>query len=251
MKEIFTLVGVELKRLYRDPMLLGVLILMPVGLTLVFYFAMGNLQSSMAGPGVTHFEYLVPGAMGYAVIYMGMMIALNMCEYRDAGLLKRLNTTPTSPAKYLGSLLLSNVLIGIMQGLVVLGLALALGFRAEISVAIILVVILFLAVLTTVAVGLGLLTATMAKNTGAASGLSMIFILPMMVFGTFLTVFDDATYNIARFTPNFYATDTFMRVFNGASLTEWFVWKNLLILTGIAVVIVFAGIQLFKRTEFR
>ncbi len=70
MKELKALVGVELKRLYRDPMLLAVLLLMPVGLTLVFYFAMGNLQSSAAAPGTSHFEYLVPGAMGYAVIYM-------------------------------------------------------------------------------------------------------------------------------------------------------------------------------------
>jgi hypothetical protein len=26
-------------------------------------------------PGMNHFEYLLPGVMGYAVIYMGMMVA--------------------------------------------------------------------------------------------------------------------------------------------------------------------------------
>lgn len=250
MKELFALVNVELKRLYRDPMLLAVLLAMPIGLTFVFYFALGNLYQDPMRPEMSHFEYLVPGTMGYAVIYMGMMVALVLCEYREAGLLKRLNTTPTSPSKYLGSLVVSNMMIAVAQGLIVLGMSKLLGYEAEISILGILVVALFLALLSVVAVGFGLLTTTVAKNAGAASGLSMIFILPMMVFGTFLTVFDEATYNIARFTPNFYVTDTFTRVFYGTPLTDLDIWKNFLILVIIAVVVITAGIQLFKRTEF-
>ncbi|MCD4754084.1 MAG: ABC transporter permease [Anaerolineaceae bacterium] len=251
MKKLFALVQVELKKLVRDPMQLAVLVLMPIGLTLVFYFALGNLYQDPVRPQMSHFEYLVPGTMGYAVIYMGMMVALSLCDYREAGLLKRLNTTPTSPAQYLGSLVISNMFIAIVQGLIVLGLSILLGYEAQVTLLVLLVICLFLGILSVVAVGFGLLTSVIAKNAGAASGLSMIFILPMMVFGTFLTVYDEATYNIARFTPNFYVTDTFMRIFYGTPLSEPVIWKNLLILVVIAGVVITAGIQLFKRTEFR
>ena len=251
MKELFALIGAELKRLYRDPMLLAVLLAMPIGLTLVFYFAMGNLYQDPMRPEMSHFEFLVPGAMGYAVIYMGMMVALVLCEYREAGLLKRLNTTPTSPTIYLGSLVIFNMMMAVVQGLIVLGVSKLLGYEAQVTVLSIVIIAVFLGILAVVAVGFGLLTATVAKNAGAASGLSIIYILPMMVFGSFLAVFDEATYKIARFTPNFYTTDTFMRIFYGTPLTEWVIWKNLLILLAIAVIVVFAGIQLFKRTEFR
>ena len=63
---------------------------------------------------------------------------------------------------------------------------------------------LFLALLAVIAVGFGLIVASVAKDSGAARGLSMIFLVPMIVFGSLLAVFDETTRNIARFMPNFY-----------------------------------------------
>lgn len=39
------LVKVELKKLYRSPMSLVVMVLMPVGLTVIFYLAMSNITN--------------------------------------------------------------------------------------------------------------------------------------------------------------------------------------------------------------
>ncbi|MGD1992175.1 MAG: ABC transporter permease [Anaerolineae bacterium] len=250
-KKMVALVGVELKKLYRDPMNLAIMLLMPLGLTLIYYLALGNLYQDPARPEMSHFEYLVPGTMGYAVIYMGMMISLSLCDYRQAGLLKRLESTPTSPYEYLGSLIIANVLIAMVQGLIVLLLSVILGFEAQGGLLGLVLVAVFMGVLAMTAVGLGLLTTTVAKSAGAASGLSTIFIVPMMMFGSFLAVFDETTYAIAHFTPNFYATDALSMMFHGASLTDAAIWRNLLILTIVSLVVVAAGIQRFKRTEFR
>jgi ABC-type multidrug transport system permease subunit len=73
----------------------------------------------------------------------------------------------------------------------------------------------------------------------------------MMMFGTFLAVFDETTRSIAKFTPNFYATDALSVIFAGASLSEPVIWQNMLILTVISVVVVVAGVQVFKQTEYR
>lgn len=246
-----SLVMVELKKLIRDPMSLAVMVLMPVGLTLVFYLALGNLYQDPLHPEMSHFEYLVPGTMGYAVIYMGMMVALGLCDYRQAGLLKRLQSTPASPYEYLGSLVAANMVIAVIQSLLVLLVAWLLGFEAQVSVLGLGVVVLFMAVLAVTAVGFGLLTASIANNTGAASGISMIFIVPMMVFGTFLAVFDAATYRIAHFTPNFYATDALTLVFRGEPLASPQIWNDFLILLAISIVLIVVGVELFRRSEFR
>ncbi|MBN1963171.1 MAG: ABC transporter permease [Anaerolineae bacterium] len=252
-QKVRALVMVEFKKLIRDPMTLAVLVLMPVGLTLIFYVALGNLYSEWdpARPDVSYFEYLVPGTMGYAVIYMGMMIALALAEYRQEGLLKRVGTTPTSPYVYLGSLLLANVLIAVLQGLIVLLVSVILGVHVQIDVLGLVMVCIFLGVLAVTAVRLGLITATIAKSTGAVSGLSMLFIVPMMMFGTFLAVFDENTRAIAHFTPNFYVTESLYLLFSGSGLSEGIIWQNLLILSIVSLVLVVIGIQLFKRTEFR
>jgi ABC-2 type transport system permease protein len=246
------LVIVELKKLYRDPMSLFVILLMPVGLTLVYYLALSNITNDYYPvPGMNHFEYLLPGTMGYAVIYMGMMVALALVEYRQAGLLKRVEATPVSPSAYLGSHIIANMIIATFQALIVLLVAWLLGFEPQGGLVGLLLASLFLALLGVTAVGLGLMVAAVAKDNGTASGLSMIFLVPMMIFGTFLAVFDEMTRNIARFMPNYYVTDSLSVIFHEGSISDPVIWQNLLILAIISLVAVVAGIQIFKKTEYR
>ena len=249
-QKMFALVMVELKKLYRAPMNLAVMVLMPVGLTLIFYFALGNVYNDYYPvPGMNHFEFLLPGVMGYAVIYMGMMVALSLVEYRQSGLLKRVEVTPVSTATYLGSHIIANMIIATMQALIVLLVARLLGFHPLGGVVGLLLVVVFLAMLSVSAVGLGLITAAISKDTGAASGLSMIFILPMMMFGALLAVFNEATLAIAKFTPNFYVSASLSMILHQGIISDPEIWKNLLILTAFSLVFVVAGIQLFKRTK--
>ena len=166
-------------------------------------------------------------------------------------MLKRLESTPTSPYEYLGSLIIANMFIAVLQALIVLLVARLLGFEPQGGLVGLLLASLFLALLGVTAVGLGLLTATVAKNSGAASGLAVIFIVPMMMFGAFLAVFNETTRTIARFTPNYYVTDSLSVIFHTGSVSDPVIWQNLLILSIISLVVVVAGIQLFKKTEFR
>jgi ABC-type multidrug transport system permease subunit len=252
LRKIGALVVVELKKLYRDPMSLAVMVLMPVGLTLIFYFALSGVSNDYYPyPGMNHFEYLLPGLMGYAVIYMGMMVALALVEYRQSGVLQRVETTPISPSAYLGSHIISSMGIAMIQGLIVLLVAWLLGFEPQGGLAGILLTALFLALLAVSAVGLGLMTAAVSKDTGVAGGLSVIFILPMMMFGALLAVFNGPTLTIARFMPNFYLSEPLMIILHGGDLSNPLIWKDLLILMAIGAVLAIAGIQIFKKTQYR
>jgi ABC-2 type transport system permease protein len=249
-QKIGALVGVELKKVYRDVMTLFVMLLMPVGLALVFYVALRNITNTYYSvPGMSHFEYLLPGTMGYAVIYMGMMVALALVEYRKTGVLDRVGVTPVSPSAYVGSMIIANVVIGVFQGLIVLLVARLLGFEPQGGLVGLLLATVFLALLAVTAVGFGLIVASVAKESGAASGLSMIFLVPMMVFGSLLAVFDETTRTIARFTPNFYVSDSLSIIFHKGSVSDPAIWQNLLILAIISLVVVLVGIQLFKRAS--
>jgi ABC-2 type transport system permease protein len=252
MQTLGALIVVELKKLYRDPMSLAVMLFMPVGLALIFYLALRGITNDYYPvPGMNHFEYLLPGVMGYAVIYMGMMVALAFVEYRQAGLLRRIEATPVSASVYLGSHIIANMIIGVFQALIVLLVARILGYEPLGGLVGLLIAALFLALLAVTAVGFGLLTASVSKSTGAASGISMIFIVPMMIFGALLAVFDETTRAIARFTPNFYVSDSLSVIFHTGRVSDPVIWQNLLILATISLVVVAAGIQLFKKTQFR
>ncbi|MCJ7693988.1 MAG: ABC transporter permease [Anaerolineaceae bacterium] len=252
MQKLMALIQVELKKLVREPMSLAVLMLMPVGLTLILFFALGNVANAndfYPVPGMSHFDYLMPGIMGYSIIYMGMIVALALVEYRQAGLLERLEITPVSTSIYLWSQIIANIFIALLQGLIVILLAWVLGFEPLGGVSGMLLAFLFLCVLAISAVGFGLITAAVSKDSGAAGGLSMIFILPMMMFGSLLTVFNETTRSIAKFTPNFYVSDSLSMIFHEGKVSDPAIWMNLLTLTIYSLVIVGAGIQLFKRIK--
>ena len=253
LQKIGALVVVELKKLYRDLTSLFVMLLMPIGLALIFYLALSGVTDNdyYPVPGMNHFEYLLPGVMGYAVIYMGMMVALGLVEYRQSGLLKRIEATPVSPSEYLGSNIIANMIIAVFQALIVLLVAWLLGFEPQGGLVGLLLAALFLALLAITAVGLGLMTAAVAKDSGAAGGLSVIFILPMMMFGSLLAVFDETTRTIARFMPNYYVSDSLSVILHTGRVSDPVVWQNLLILAIISLVVVVAGMQIFKRTAYR
>ena len=251
-QKIGALVMVELKKLYRDPMNLVVMLLMPVGLTLIFYLALSGITNDYYPvPGMNHFEYLLPGVMGYAVIYMGMMVALALCEYRKSGLLDRVETTPVSTSTYLGSHIIANMCIATFQGLVVLLVARLLGYKPLGGLVGLVVASLFLALLAVTVVGLGLMVAAVAKDSGAASGISTIFIVPMMMFGALLAVFNESTRTIAKFTPNYYVSDSLSVIFQQGRISDPVVWQNLLILALISLAAIVVGIQLFKKIGYR
>ena len=147
--------------------------------------------------------------------------------------------------------IIANMIIATLQGFIVLLVARLLGFQPRGGLLGLLLTALFLALLAVTAVGLGLLTAAITKDSGAASGISVIFILPMMMFGALLAVFNETTRTIAKFTPNFYVSDSLSVILHTGNLSAPVIWQNLLILAAISLVVMVAGILLFQRTARR
>jgi len=238
------LVKMELKKLIREPANLFLMLLFPAMLTLIFGLAFGDAPS--ATPGVSQFTYMVPGLFGYACIFIIMTVAQSFSDDREQGLLKRINITPTTSGEFMGSHIISNTIIALAQVAIVAALSFAMGYRPDGGVAGVALAFVFITFLAICSVGLGLITATIAKNAGAATGIAFIFIMPQMFFGTFIAL-TDATRGIAMFLPSFYVTDSLTMIFEGVALSEPAIWTNLGVLAIISIVIVFVGVQLFKR----
>jgi len=67
------------------------------------------------------------------------------------------------------------------------------------------------------------------------------------MFGALLAVFNETTRTIARFTPNYYVSDSLSIIFHEGRISDPAVWQNLLTLAVISAVLLAAGIQLFKK----
>ena len=188
-------------------------------------------------------ESVVPGLVVYAVIFLIMTVAQSFSSERN--LLRRLNTTPMTSTEFIGSQIISNMLIAIVQVVVVLVLAYLLGFRPESSVEGILLALPVTAIFALSSVGLGLITATVSKNPEMGVGLSFLFILPQMFFGTFMPL-SSSTQEIAKFVPSHYFFDALKLIFQG-NWTNANLLFDLLIISVVSILIVIMGIVFFEK----
>lgn len=244
MQRTSALVKMELRKMIREPAYLFLMLLFPAMLTLVFALAFGTTPS--ATPGKSQFEVMAPGLFAYACIFMIMTVAQTFADDREQGLLKRISITPTTSGEFMGSHVISNTLLSMMQVAIVGILAVLIGFRPTGAATGIALAFIFITFLSICSVGLGLITATVAKNAGSATGIAFIFILPQMFFGTFIPP-SDTTRAIGLFMPSYYVTDALTLIFNGTALTDLRIWIDLAVVSITSVIIVVIGIQLFKK----
>ena len=229
----------ELKKLIRQPANLFLSLLFPAILTATFGFVFGDPELGM------DLNVLIPGLISYAVIFIILTVAQSFSTERQEGLLKRMNTTPMTSGEFMGSQIITNMMIASLQVIVVFVIAALMGFRPKSGVNGIFLAFPVIAVFSLSSVGLGLITATVSKNPETATGVSFVFILPQMFLGTFLPI-TDTTRQIAQFIPSFYVVDALTLIFGGD-------WTNANILVDVGVIsmvsmiIVAIGIMLFNK----
>ena len=233
-----TLVVMQIKKLFRTPANLFLSVLFPAILTVTFGIAFNDPETGMT------IHSMAPGLISYAIIFIIMTVAMSFAEDRDQGLLKRINTTPTTSSEFMGSHIISNMIISLVQVALVFGIALLIGFNPTGNAGSYILAIIVIALFSLSSVGLGLITATIAKNPGAATGISFIFILPQMFFGTFIPL-NTNTQVIAMALPSFHATEALTSLFSGIINAN--VLINIAFIAGFSIVVVILGIILFKK----
>ena len=192
----------------------------------------------------TQFDLMAPGMFAFAAIFLTMIVAENFVEERTEGILRRIQVTPTSSTDVIISNVIANMLTAVLQIAIIFIMASLMGFRPLTDVGgytFAFVIVLLLALCN---IGFGLITASLAKTPGAATGISFIFILPQMFLGTFVPVPDI----VGRLVPSYYATDALTSIFlRGAAITSEKVLFDLLVMISLACVVIIAGIIIFNR----
>ena len=193
---------------------------------------------------LSQFAYMAPGLFSYATIFLIMIVSQALVTEREQGILRRIGVTPTSVGDIFASQIASNLLISAAQVGVVYAATYVMGFRPLGGILGLSVALILIFALSVCSVGLGLLVASFAKNSGAATGISFIFIIPQMFLGTFVP----APENISRLVPSWYVTDALTSIFlRGATPTSQTVLLHLATTIAYSVAILIVGMLAFRR----
>lgn len=106
---------------------------------------------------------MVPGLFALNGLFIAMTVALSFSEDREQGLLKRINTTPTTAAEFMGSHLLSNMSMAILQVAIIGLLTFLMGYHPDGATAGMILAFVFMVIFSLSSIGFGLITATSQK----------------------------------------------------------------------------------------
>ena len=198
---------------------------------------------------LTTFDYMAPGFFAFFAIFLIMTVAQSFTFEREKGLLRRINTTPTTSTEFIMSQTISNMIIAVIQVALVFAMAFIVGYRQFAGTASFIWAFVILSIFSLCCVGFGLIAATLAKSSGAATGIAFIFIMPQMFLGTFVSFGLSAIAQTAgKFVPSYYVTDALTSLFlRGAPVTSPTILLDILIVSIYSVIVLILGIVLFRK----
>jgi ABC-type Na+ efflux pump permease subunit len=195
------------------------------------------------------FDFMAPGMFTFASIFLIMMVAQSFTQDRENGMMKRIRITPTTPTEFMASQVLSYMVIALIQAILVFVMVYFMGFQPDVGMPVYAFAFALVLVFALSNVGFGLITATIAKSSGAATGLSFLFVLPQLFLGTFVgSAMSSATQVAGKIVPSYYVTDALTSLFlRGAAITSPAVLLDTAAVSISCIAILAVGIVLYGK----
>jgi ABC-type multidrug transport system permease subunit len=194
-------------------------------------------------------DFIAPGMFTFASIFLIMMVAQSFTQDRENGMMKRIRITPTTPTEFMTSQIVSYMAIALIQAVLVFAMTYAMGFKPNVGIPTYVFAFIMVLIFSVSNVGFGLITATIAKSSGAATGLSFLFVLPQLFLGTFVGASLSSGAQIAgKFVPSYYVTDALTSLFlRGAAITSPTILIDFAVVSVSCVAILAVGIVLYAK----
>ncbi len=197
---------------------------------------------------ISMFDYMVPGLFAFANIFLIMTVAEGYAKEKELGLLTRIRLSPVKSSELMIGMTISNFIAAVAQNIIVFLMAFLMGYRPLGGMGGILMALLTLLVFSLGCIGCGLISGAISKSSGMATGISFIFILPLMFLGTFVSFGTPTIFN--KLMPSHYVTETLTSLFlRGANPVGSAIFINLGIVAAFSTVFFVIGIILMELTK--
>ncbi len=194
-------------------------------------------------------DFIAPGMFTFASIFLIMMVAQSFTQDRENGMMKRIRISPVTPSEFMTAQVASYMVIALIQAVLVFAMTYAMGFQPKVGIPSYLFAFIIVLVFSVSNVGFGLITATIAKSSSAATGLSFLFVLPQLFLGTFVGAsLSGAAQTAGKLVPSYYVTDALTSLFlRGAEIASTTVLLDFAVVAASCIAILAVGIVLYGK----
>ena len=214
--DTWLLFAANMRTTLRTPVWVIVGLFQPICFLLLFAPLLGNLVGMPGFPRAGAYNTFTPGLLVMTAIYSASFAGLSLIANLRAGVIERLRVTPVSRLALLLGLVARDVTILLVQGSLLIGLALLMGLRPDPAGLLLILPLVVLIGLLMASCSYGLALATREEN--ALASTVNLFAMPLLLLsGVFLplTLAPGVLQKIAGLNPFAYAVDAARALVNG------------------------------------
>jgi len=135
-------------------------------------------EQSVQSRSLRDIDYLVPGILAMAILFLGLFGGLPLVLWRERQVLKRFNATPTSRSTLIASQVFYRLILSVLQGVIIVATARLLFKVQMVGNWLVLFGVVCLGALTLVS--LGYLVVSRVRTTEGAAPIIQVVMFPMM-----------------------------------------------------------------------
>lgn len=238
----------QMKRFIRFKSRLLAMIIQPLFFLFIFGSGFRNIQ--IPGLDIPYIHFLAPGIITMAIVFSSMFTGISVLWDKQFGFLQEVLVAPISRLSIIIGRTLGGATIALMQGLIILAIAIVLGTPIP-ALPNLLLTILFMILIAVSAVGFGLILASRMNDFQSFPLIMNLIVMPLVFLSSaFFPVIDDATLRtIAMFNPVFYMVDGLRGSLISTADVVNPVLFNLIVVICISLLMLGLGSYSFSRSE--
>lgn len=239
----------DVKRFVRTPSRIVGSIAMPLLFLVFLGFGFGGAAIPGLPEGVEYLQFLVPGMVGFTMLFGASFAGLSILSDRDVGFLKEILVAPISRTSIVLGRIAGGSTTAMIQAALILGLSIPLGFHIE-SLYMLPVALVVLVLIAITFVGFGVALASQFSDSEGFGLVVQFIIFPLFFLsGAIFPIasLPEAVQVLAYVNPLTYGIDGLRAVLVNTSSRPLPVDLGALVLS--SVVMVGFGTYLFERVE--
>jgi len=212
-----------------------------------FSFNAGGISGLPAG--INYIDVLTPGIIVMSILFPSVFVGLSVLWDRRFGFLQEVMVAPVSRLSIIIGRTLGGSTTAIIQGLIVLFIAIFLGVNVYFS-AVFLLSFVFMILVSFVAIGMGLMIASKMRNIEGFQFIISLFIFPLLFLSSPFSTLDSLPSWLriaAFFDPFTYGVDGLRASIIGYSYFPIYIDIGVLVI--ISIITMFLGSYFFSKSE--
>ncbi len=191
-------------------------------------------------------NYMLPALLVFGLLMTINSITLNLAREFENGMLKRMKLTKMTSRDYVVGNLLTWMIIGIVQVIILITIALAIGFQWKGGLYSI-IVALFIGILTMISsIAVSIIIVSLTSNASQASGLATIVSFGLSFLSESFLLLQDSSLQIFQIVPWSQAIDALSQILiHGSGIDV--IYVNIFYIAMSGIVLIAIAILLFNR----